>query len=143
MIRERNNSDREAVYQLICDLEETVLDKDMFMRILDEQASSKHYVFLVYEHEQQVIGICNIRFENQLHHAGCIGEIMELAVSDTHRSLGIGKQLVAHACDIAKANGCIQMEVSCNQKRIQAHRFYMREGFQKQHYKFTKTLIEK
>ena len=41
---------------------------------------------------------------------------------------------------VAKENGCIQIEVACNQLRIDTHRFYDREDMNNFHYKFSKPL---
>ena len=82
----------------------------------------------------------NIRFEEQLHHADCIAEIMEFAVDPSHRDQGIGKGMLEKACEIAREQGCSQIEVACNQLRHDTHRFYIREGMHNFHYKFSKTL---
>ena len=48
------------------------------------------------EHDNDIIGVSNLRFEEQLHHSECIAEIMEFAVDKTYRKQGIenaiGKQ---------------------------------------------------
>lgn len=86
-------------------------------------------------------GMLNLRFEYQLHHAACIAEIMELVVAAQCRNKGIGKLMLNEACRIAKENGCIQIEVACNQLRKDTHRFYAREGMKNYHYKFSKPLV--
>ncbi len=141
MIRYAKETDRKALYHLICELEETKLDQEAFFRIFADQLSDERYLCLVYERDHAVIGVCNVRMENQLHHCARIAEIMELSVSSSLRSQGIGKQLLDHAYTLVKQQGCMQMEVSSNQKRIHAHHFYEREGFDKHHFKFTRALV--
>ena len=41
---------------------------------------------------------------------------------------------------IAKEEGCARLEVDSNQKRVDAHRFYEREGMRKTHFKLVKSL---
>ena len=86
-------------------------------------------------------GMLNLRFEYQLHHAARIAEIMELVVAAQCRNKGAGKLMLNEACRIAKENGCIQIEVACNQLRKDTHRFYEREGMKNYHYKFSKPLV--
>lgn len=89
-----------------------------------------------------MIGLLNLRIEEQLHHAGSMAEIVELVVSPTHRSGGIGHRLLERACDIACAAGCQGIEVACSLTRAGAHRFYEREGMYASHYRFLKMLGE-
>ena len=55
---------------------------------------------------------------------------------------GIGKEMFSQSCQIAKINGCSQIEVACNQLRENTHHFYMREGMNNFHSKFSKRLCE-
>ena len=57
-----------------------------------------------------------------------------------HRNLNIGKILVQESEKWAKEQGANDIEVSSNQRRLQAHRFYERENYIKSHFKFTKQL---
>ena len=140
MFRKATPDDCEKVYELICDMENTVLPYDDFAEILRKQLNDEKYYCLLYDMDEKVIGILNLRFEDQLHHADRIAEILELAVDKDYRNNGIGKSLLSQACRIAKQNGCVQIEVDCNQIRHDTHRFYSREGMQNSHYKFTKVL---
>ena len=64
----------------------------------------------------------NLRMEDQLHHAETIAEILEFSVADAYRSRGVGKDMFAIGCQIAKDWGCTQMEAASNQLRTDAHR---------------------
>lgn len=99
------------------------------------------YYCLIREEEHRVVGVMNLRFEEQLHHSDRIGEILEFAVEASWRNRGIGKEIFAQTCQIARNLGCIQIEVACNQLRTDTHRFYLREGMHNFHYKFSKALI--
>ncbi len=83
--------------------------------------------------------VLNMRLEEQLHHAEHIAEIMEFAVENIFRNQGIGKAMLEQACLIAEEHGCSQIEVACNQLRENAHRFYLREGMQNFHFKFSRS----
>lgn len=140
MYREGTFEDCQAVYDLICEMECKRLPFERFSRIYQEQIGDRNYHCLVYEQEGRVCGILNLRFEEQLHHAEWIAEILEFAVASDYRKSGIGKELFEYACRIAKEAGCSQIEVACNQLRTDAHRFYLREGMHNFHFKFSKFL---
>lgn len=139
MFRKATLDDCPAVYRLICDMENKQLPYDRFSAIFEKQAESGQYYCLVCE-KDGVIGVMNLRFEEQLHHAERVAEIMECAVDARYRSQGIGREMFAQACEIARERHCIQIEVDCNQLRVDAHRFYLREGMRNYHFKFSKAL---
>lgn len=128
------------IYELICQLEDTQLPYARFSRIWETQVGSPDHVSLVCEEDGMLLGVLNLRFEDQLHHADTMAEIMELAVRSGSRSRGIGKALITWAYEVAREKGCLQIEVSCNQSRVHAHRFYLREGMENHHFKFSHKL---
>lgn len=140
MFRKANLNDCMAIYQMICDMEATSLPYPRFQEIFQKQLNDMRYECIVCEGNEAVIGVLNLRYEEQLHHAEKIAEIMEFVVASGYRKKGIGKKMFAYACEQAIKNGCIQIEVASNQIRKDAHRFYMREGMQNSHYKFSKRL---
>ena len=141
MYRKSTLKDCDAVYELICEMECKHLAFDRFSEIYEKQIDDRHYYCLVCEHEDKIIGMLNLRFEEQLHHSECIAEIMEFAINSAYRSRGIGKEMLSTACQLAKEIGCTQIEVACNQLREHTHRFYLREGMHNFHYKFSKSLV--
>lgn len=139
MYRKATLHDCEKIYHLICDMECRQLPYDRFYSIFQKQLDDRRYYCLVCVHDD-VIGVLNLRFEEQLHHADLIAEIMEFAIDAKYRNQGIGKEMFANACRIAKEFGCMQIEVACNQLRSDTHRFYLREGMHNFHFKFSKVL---
>ena len=132
--------DCEKVYSLICDLEERELPFKKFRDIYCEQLSSNRYYCLLGENDNNILAVLNLRFEEQLHHSECIAEIMEFVVDTSCRSQGIGKKMFEKAIQIAALYGCAQIEVACSRRRTDTHRFYLREGMNNSHYKFSKRL---
>lgn len=141
MVREAVPADEGAAYGLICDMEQARLDRAAFSSIFREQQESPAYCQLVCESpEGGVIGFLNLRMERQLHHCGRIAEVMELAVAAGRRGNGLGRELFREAARRAREAGCLQLEVCCNRLRLDAHRFYEREGMKKYHFKLTMNL---
>lgn len=139
-LRKSTLADCEDIYKLICQLEDRELPRASFERIYATQVSDPRYYALVCQLDGQIVGVLNLRFEEQLHHTDRIAEILEFSVSPSCRSQGIGKQMLAKACAIAEEFGCAQIELATNQLRKDAHRFYAREGMHNFHYKFSKPL---
>jgi len=140
MLRKATEKDLERVYTLICDMEQRQLPLERFSAIFQAQLQDEHYFCLLCQQDAKVIGVLNLRFEEQLHHAERIAEILELAVDGAYRRQGVGKELLAAACQLAKEQGCSQIEVACNQLRSDTHRFYLREGLHNFHFRFSKSL---
>jgi len=141
MLRQAKPGDCEAVYRLICEMEGKELAYDRFSSVYREQLDDGRYSCIVWEEDGAVLGMLNLRFEKQLHHAAAIAEVLELVVAPACRGQGAGKKLLETACRTAAEHGCVQIEVACNQLRADAHRFYLREGMNNYHYKFSKPLL--
>lgn len=141
MIRLAVSADQPEIYSLICALEETTFPQEMFAWGFYTMLSSASHLLLVAEEEGQIVGLLHLWMEFQLHHCGTVAEIMELIVSREVRSKGIGAALLKAAREQAIQHHCIQFEVTSNQKRKQAHRFYQREGLEQTHIKLTEALL--
>ena len=140
MFRKAVIDDCTRIYDLICDMERKELPFERFQMIFCNQLSDGHYYCLVHDQDNHVNAVLNLRFEEQLHHAETIAEILEFAVESAFRNQGIGKDLLEQARLIAKEHGCSQIEVACNQLREDTHRFYLREGMHNFHFKFSQSL---
>jgi len=78
---------------------------------------------------------------HSLHFSHKSAEIINLIVDGKVRNCGTGRELLAYFENIAIDNSCVCIEVNSGKWREGAHRLYMREGFECDHYKFTKGLI--
>jgi GNAT superfamily N-acetyltransferase len=61
-------------------------------------------------------------------------------ISPAHRNLGLGSEMIGWAIAEARARGCGLVQLTSNKKRLDAHRFYERLGFQKSHEGFKLSL---
>ena len=138
--RKATFDDLRDIYSLICDMEETLLPVDSFAEIFKKQVGDEHHYILLCEIDGSTVGFINLRYEEQLHHAAEIAEIMEFVVHKDYRNRGIGGAMLEQACSLARDRGCIQIEVACNQLRHDTHRFYEREGMKNFHFKFSMNL---
>ncbi len=68
---------------------------------------------------------------------GVVREVVELCVDEKARNQGIGHLMIEYAKHLAKVKDAEILELTTNQKRKAAHRFYEREGFKNTHFKYT------
>lgn len=87
-----------------------------------------------------VVGVITTNVMPVLHRPGPVGRISALVVTQSHRSLGIGRTLVAHAEALLVARGCGLVEVTSNFRLEQAHAFYKSLGYEGTSYRFRKNL---
>jgi len=64
------------------------------------------------------------------------GLIEAVRVAAACRGLGLGERLVGRAIEIARAEGCGLVQLTSDQSRADAHRFYERLGFVASHLGF-------
>ena len=136
-IVEARDKDFEDVYQLICELENTIVDKQSLLKVYTHNLTSNdiHYVLAV--EDSRVIGFASLHIQQLLHHAAKIGELQEIIVCKEKQGVGIGRILFEAIKEIAVNNQCMQLEICCNQTRKLSHEFYLKQGAKNSHYKFT------
>jgi len=66
--------------------------------------------------------------------------IEAVRVASDRRGEGIGRAMMLHALDEAKARGCLMAQLTSDKSRKEAHRFYEDLGFTATHWGFKKTL---
>jgi GNAT superfamily N-acetyltransferase len=68
---------------------------------------------------------------------GTVLYVDDLVTNATHRSQGYGKLLLAWLLDEAKKQQCQYLELDSGLKRLDAHRFYERNGLEKVAFHFS------
>ena len=91
---------------------------------------SNNDIILIYEKDNYVVGLITLSFSTQLAFDGDIMTIGYLVIDEQFRGLGIGKALEEYAMQIAQSKKCSMIEVYSQLKRADAHRFYIRQGYQ-------------
>lgn len=89
-----------------------------------------HKVF-VYHLEKKVVGWIHLEVVLDLIEEAKL-EIKALVVDENYRGLKIGAELIEAAKEWARTQKLNTLYLSCNQKRVEAHRFYLKQGFQQQ-----------
>ncbi len=138
LVRDAAESDKTVLYQMLCELEGQVINYEDFCRVYQRNRSSDYIFYFVAEVKSVVVGMISCHIQGLLHHAGLVAEIQEMYVLPPYRSHGIGKMLMQHVIEAVETLGVSQIEVTSRAHRIDAHRFYEREGFEKSHVKLVR-----
>lgn len=136
-IRRVVKQDLDFIYQAINELENEVLDFEMFSRIFDENISNPKNLYLVAEIENKGVGFVSFHTQNLLHHCGLVGEIQEFFIHQNHRGKGVGRKLINEILDYADQNKLKSIEVTTNKRRVENVMIYENLGFSLTHNKFT------
>jgi GNAT superfamily N-acetyltransferase len=84
-----------------------------------------------------VVGVCQlIVFRHLQAGGGLCAEIESVHVHPDWRGQGIGRLLMGSAVDRAGALGCYRVQLTSNNQRTEAHRFYESLGFEATHQGF-------
>jgi len=136
-VREARPRDCEAIAPLIVALGYDVTAAEVKLRLaaLKEAGAPA----LVAE-RGEIAGVLTTNVMQVLHRPRPVGRITMLAVAEKLRGAGIGTALVAEAEKRLAATGCGLIEVTSNAKRLRAHAFYERLGYERTSYRFAKAL---
>ncbi len=137
-LRRATLADVDIVYALICELKQAEFDRQAFNNGFAAnlaESSLRYQLALV---NDEVVGMIGLHMQFHLHHVNWIGEIQELVVMPQARGHGVGSRLLAWAQEQARTAGAELTELSTSKGRLDAHRFYEREGYQQTHFRFTK-----
>jgi N-acetylglutamate synthase-like GNAT family acetyltransferase len=127
-IRTANVEDWQKIYLLLNQLDypntDTFIKEKIETLLIDPNEE-----LLVYEEDKEVIALISIHFIPQLAVKGDFARISYFAVDTNIRSKGIGLKIEEYCTNVAKKRNCDRIEVHCHSRRIDAHRFYIRQGF--------------
>lgn len=122
-----------ALYEGMEDGPQQVLSPDEARAMLAQFDRYPHYHLWVACDAAQhgaVVGSYALLVMHNLAHRGAPSAIAEDVVVAPHRQgQGIGRQMMAHAVQQARAAGCYKLALSSNAKRTKAHAFYESLGF--------------
>ncbi|MTH17029.1 GNAT family N-acetyltransferase [Flavobacterium sp. LC2016-01] len=136
-IRKVQKPDLDFVYKSICELENEVLDFEVFKAIFNENISNPKNLYLIAENEKEGVGFISFHTQNLLHHCGLVGEIQEFFIHENYRGQGVGRLLINEILSFGHQNNLKSIEVTTNKKRVENVAIYENLGFTLSHNKFT------
>jgi ribosomal protein S18 acetylase RimI-like enzyme len=137
-VREARAADCGAIKRLIDQLGYPVTAAEVETRLRSIEASGQ--AVLVAEADGKVIGCLSTSSMAVLHRPAPVGRISMMVVDEAHRGQGIGAQMVREAERLLAANGCRLIEVTSNNRRTDAHRFWESNGYERTSSRFAKAV---
>jgi GNAT superfamily N-acetyltransferase len=105
-----------------------------YKKAFDEIMADKNNFLMIIELEKEVIGTCHLTIMPSLTLQGSKRMNIEaVRVDEKFSGQGIGSWMMKKAIEFAKNNEVKILQLTTNKKRLDAHRFYERLGFEKTH----------
>ena len=128
-LRLLQSSDADAISALLPDLGYEATPDQVARRLAALREWPDQEAFVA-ELDGAIVGLCHVQGVRMLISGG-YAEIQALVVSAECQGQGIGRRLVAHACEWAFARGYERVRLRSNVVREAAHAFYEHLGFEK------------
>jgi GNAT superfamily N-acetyltransferase len=103
-------------------------------------AGQPDHRIIVAEEGGEVVGLMSFHVLDLLYGSGRLGRITAIVVTNSMRGKGLGRLLVEKAEEFAREEGCNVIELTTNNRRLEAHKFYESLGYAATHKRFTKSL---
>ena len=148
-IREAKETDVPRILKLYQQLamnpeefESVMAEPEFGQEMFHKMTELEGHHLLVAETDGEVVGTTVLMILPGLAHGISHWGVVEfMVVDEEYRSQGIGQALMDHAADIAREAGCYKIMLGSNKKRIDAHRFYRKAGYEATHEGFTRYFI--
>lgn len=108
----------------------TYLEKARFKKKILQYITDRDKKILVATNHSKIVGMVSIMLLSRLNRMTPELYIPELVVSKAYRRLGIGRSLIKSCIGTAKKNNCYRIRLESGKKRVEAHKFYPRMGFE-------------
>lgn len=116
-------------------------DDPAYARAFAAIAEAPGVDILVAEEAGRLVGCLQLVLVPGLSRRGATRAILEdVRAASDRRGEGIGRRLVAHALDRARAQGATHAQLASSLERRDAHRFWEAQGFARSHAGFTRAL---
>ena len=110
---------------------------DTYVTAFREIDQDPNNLVIVAEDQGRVVGCLQVTFIANLSFEGGRRALIEaVRVADSHQGRGLGRAIVEHAIELAKERNCRMVQLTSNQQRPEAIKFYERIGFQPTHIGF-------
>lgn len=141
-IRRATREDVEAIVRLLIDdqlgaARDSTDDLGPYLKAFEEIDADRNQLLMVAEGAGEVIGTFQLTIIPGLARSGALrGQIEAVRVRSDQRGTGLGGRLMEWAIDESRRRGCALVQLTSDQSRVDAHRFYERLGFVASHQGF-------
>lgn len=139
-IREIQREDLKAILNLLAqpDMDDRPAfnEQEAQAVLMKIQATPNHVVFVA-EVAGEIVGTFALCLVQHLAHRGARSAVVEdVVVKSAWQGRGVGKAMMQHATERARAAGCYKIMLSSGLGRAGSHRFYEGLGFERHGYSF-------
>jgi len=107
---------------------------DSYVRSFREIDADPNNELIVAERDGSVIGTLQLTFTPSLSYQGSKRCTVEsVRINSSLRGQGIGREMMLWAIERAQEKGCLSIQLTTHNDRIDAHRFYENLGFKHSH----------
>jgi GNAT superfamily N-acetyltransferase len=118
-----------------------VLGLDQARAMLSRMRRVPDYELYVARDAAEIVGTFALLILPNLGHAGApSGVIEDIVVASDRQGQGIGRAMIEYAMRCCAGHGCYKLMLSSNLRRIDAHAFYERLGFERHGYSYRITI---
>jgi GNAT superfamily N-acetyltransferase len=143
LIRNSTPEDLDVVFSLLQQLwPDRQLNKELLGKAFLKSFEIEGHIIRLACTGTEVIGLCALSLRNNLYAQGLLANIDELVIDEKYRGKGIGKLMMDDVTLIASKNNCAFLELESAFHRVDAHRFYEKEGFEKTGFFISKKLVQ-
>lgn len=128
IIRSARLDDAEQISELIKGLDYQLSAEQVRSNI--ERLDRDGLPQLVAEVDGRIVGLLGLDRMEPLYRAKPVARMTILIVAESERGKGVGRALVDSAIAIAREWGCGMIEVTSNERLIDAHTYYRHLGFE-------------
>lgn len=141
-IRRANREDVEAIVRLLVDdqlgaTRDSADDLGPYLKAFEGIDADPNQLLMVADENGEVVGTFQLTVIPGLSRKGSLrGQIEGVRVRSDQRGTGLGGTLMNWAVDESRRRGCALVQLTSDQSRVDAHRFYERLGFTASHQGF-------
>ena len=107
---------------------------ESYYNAFEEIDGDKNNELVVVEHEGKIIGTLQLTFIPSISFQGSKrAQVEGVRVDGSFRGKGIGRKLMLWAIERAREEKCLFLQLTTNNERTDAHRFYLDLGFKLSH----------
>jgi GNAT superfamily N-acetyltransferase len=145
-IRRARREDVESIVRLLVDDQlgagrDSADDLGPYLKAFEDIDADASQHLMVADLGGEVVGTLQLTIIPGLARKGALrGQVEAVRVRSDQRGSGLGGELMAWAIDESRRRGCALVQLTSDQSRVDAHRFYLRLGFAASHQGFKLTL---
>jgi len=126
--------------EILSELREGLILEEFQDIVARARENRENYRFVGAELDGEIVAVTGYRVEHNLKNGGMLFFVEDLVTRSSFRSKGAGKFLLSYVEDEARRYGSRTIELNSGTWRKDAHRFYLRERYTIDEFRFRKIL---